>query len=97
MGTQLFFFKISSLVINVLIHVLVVITFRMDSNYFGQIIAPKDKVENIKKLEKGQHIAFSQGRYCHHAIIENVKGKEVHTIEYNLKVMRRVYNTDKDT
>ena len=79
-----------------LIHVLVVITFRMDSNYFGQIIAPKDKVENIAQLLEGQHIAFSRGRYCHHAIIENVKEKEVHTIEYNLKVMRRVYDIDKD-
>ena len=70
----------------------------MHRNYFGQVITPKDKVKNAGELKRGQHIAFFRGGYFHHAIIEEVELEQnkVHTIEYNLKVLRQEYKIDED-
>ena len=70
----------------------------MHHNYFGQVITPKDKVKDAGELKRGRHIAFFRGGYFHHAIIDEVEleEKKVHTIEYNLKVLRGEYKINEE-
>ena len=69
--------------------------FRIHHNCLGQVLTPLKKETDKHKLE-GQHISFYRGGYCHHAIVEKVTENAVHTIEYNLKVMRRQYDIKND-
>ena len=43
-------------------------------------------------MHKGQHVAFKRPNYWHHGIVEKKEDTAIHTIEYNLKIMRRVHD-----
>ena len=61
-------------------------------NIFGQVITPKKQVTSINELDKGMHVAFKRNAYWHHGIIEKKEANKIHTIEYNLKIMRCVHD-----
>ena len=78
-------------ILNILIYKLLlclVIIFRgcKGSNVFGQVSSKKCRIERIKDVKRGMHIAYDRGLYWHHAIVievDCIKPKdEIELIEF---------------